>query len=98
MMDPGSFVRTRGEYFLREIAGETILVPVRSGVAELDSAFTLNKVASVLWTGIKEERSFRDIVAGIVSQFDVSEESATHDLEEFIAILQDRGLIDIVRE
>ena len=95
-MDPNSVFRVKGEYVVRKIAGETILVPVSSGVAELDSVFTLNETASVLWSGIQENRSFEAIVGDVVSTFDVSEEAARCDLEEFLVILQERGLVEVL--
>lgn len=94
-MDPGTGLRPRGEYVAREIGGETILVPVRSGVAELDAVYTLDAVGSVIWRGITEGKSFGDIVAAIVAEFEVSEECAAEDSEEFLRILRDRGLIEV---
>jgi len=94
MMDPASVFRPKGDYAVREIGGETILVPVRSGVAELDAVYTLNAVGSVIWNGISERKSLREIVETVVSRFEVSEESALRDSEEFLSALREKGLIE----
>jgi len=96
-MDPGTVWKPKGEYVVREIGGETILVPVRSGVAELDAVYTLNEVGSVIWTGVSEGRSFREIVEAVVASFEVPEESAARDSEEFLVALQERGLVEIAK-
>ena len=95
-MNSRTVLKPKGEYTVREIGGETILVPVRSGVAELDSVFTLNEVGSVIWAGINQRKSFREILDSVVVRFDVLEEAALPDTEEFLAALQERGLIEIV--
>jgi len=95
-MDPTTVFKPKGEYAIREIGGETILVPVKSGVAELDSVFTLNEVGSVIWAGVSGRKSFREIVEAVVSQFEVPEESALRDSEEFLTALRERGLVEIV--
>ena len=37
-------------FVTREIAGETIIVPIRSHVADLDSIYTLNEVGTLIWS------------------------------------------------
>jgi hypothetical protein len=95
-MDPTTTFRPKGEYVTRTIAGETILVPVRSGVAELDAVFTMNDVGSVIWEGVTGEKSIEEIVQDLTSVFDVSGEEALRDSEEFLTALLGRGLIEAV--
>jgi len=94
-MDRRAVFQPKGKYVVREIGGETILVPVRSGVAELDSVFTLNQVGSVIWSNLSGGRNYEEIVEAVISHFDVSEETALSDSEEFLAALLERGLIEM---
>ena len=45
----------------RQIAGESILVPIHKRVEEADAIFTLNEVASRFWELLNEDRTFDEI-------------------------------------
>ena len=73
---------------VRSVAGETILVPIRSGVADLECVYTLNDVGEAIWRLLESPRSEEEIVFSIVSEFDVEEADARRDVAEFLADLQ----------
>lgn len=77
----------------RRIAGEAVLVPVRSQVAELDSIFTLNDMGSLVWDLLDGERTVSQIAEVICASYEVTAEEATRDLLEFLAELESAGLI-----
>ncbi len=77
----------------REIAGETILVPIRGELADMQRVFWLNSVAEYTWHQLDGERSLGEILDGILAKFDVEREQAQADLQEFIAELLEEGLI-----
>jgi len=41
----------------RQIEGELIIVPIRHGVGDLNSLYTLNQVGLVLWDFMQEEHT-----------------------------------------
>jgi hypothetical protein len=82
----------------REIAGETIIVPVRSGVGDLDSIYTLNEVGTAVWRLVDGRRTVGEIVTAIADQFDVTREQAERDTLEFIEALRSEGLVRPVKE
>lgn len=77
----------------RSIAGETIIVPVRSGVGDLDSIYTLNEVGTSIWNLIDGTRSVERIVEEIGNEYEVEREEAAKDVFEFLTLLQTEGLI-----
>lgn len=77
----------------RIIAGETIIVPVRSTVAELDSIYTLNDVGSLIWGMIDGRTTVGQLTDTICDSYDVGAEQAAEDLGEFLAALETAGLI-----
>ena len=83
-----------GNYVTREIAGETVVVPIRSGVGDLDSIFTLNEVGATIWRLIDGTRTADDIALAVVEAFEVEPEQARRDVEEFLASLTEAGMID----
>ncbi len=81
------------DFAVRVIAGETILVPIRSGVADLDSIFLLNETGSVVWEMVEGVSSPDELVAAVVERFVVSRENASRDVAEYLATLEHAGLI-----
>ncbi len=92
MSDFSRFSR-KGEFVSRTIAGETILVPVRGRVGDLDSIFNLNETASFIWNRIDGRTTFDQIVAQVCSEFDVGPDAAEADARQFITALQEAGLV-----
>lgn len=80
-------------FVTRRIADEAIIVPVVSGVGDLDAIFTLNEVASHIWALIETPTTVQAIVADVVRVFDVSPDRAEHDVIEFLDTLAEAGLI-----
>jgi hypothetical protein len=82
-----------GDFVTRAIADETIVVPIRSGVGDLDSIYTFNEVGAKVWSLIDGSRTVDDIVAAIEGEFAVETEEARRDVLELIATLAEGGLI-----
>lgn len=87
-------IRPRGEIVRREIAGETILVPIRGRTADMQSLFALNRTAAFIWERIDGERNIGRIHEEIVAAFDVDRDEARADLEAFLAEARSRGLVE----
>ena len=77
----------------RNIAGETILVPISGKLADMQRIFSLNSAAEFIWNGLDGIKNLEAIRADLISSFDVNEEDAGHDIEEFIAALLREDLI-----
>ena len=77
----------------RSIAGETLIVPIASGTADLESIFTLNAVASRIWELLERPIAQADVAAAIAAEFDVTAADASRDVTEFIEALRTAGLV-----
>jgi len=77
----------------REIAGEMILVPIRSNVSDMASIYTLNETAAVIWQQLDGRHTLNDIKQVVIDQFDVSQEEAEQDLFELISKLAEVGAL-----
>jgi hypothetical protein len=77
----------------REIVGETILVPIRGKLADMQRIFTLNDVGAYIWAGLDGERSLGEICEDLQSDFDVEREQAERDVSDFISELIEAELI-----
>jgi hypothetical protein len=77
----------------RDIVGETIIVPVKSNVGDLDSIYTLNEMGTLIWGLIDGNNSVGQIVDAICGAYDVTHEEAEKDALGFLKSLETGGLI-----
>lgn len=85
--------KKKKEIVSREIAGETILVPIRGKLADMQRIFSLNPVAEYIWNQLNGKRNLQEISDSIPSVFDVGKEQVDADVQEFIAKLLKEDLI-----
>jgi hypothetical protein len=89
--------RKRGDVVSRDIAGETILVPIRGKLADMQRIFSLTPVASYIWGRLDGEKSLEMILQDVMDNFDVGHTEAEKDLREFMEELFKAGLLESVR-
>ena len=93
-VSPNSILRPAGEIVRREIAGETILVPVRGRTADMRRIFSLNPTAAFLWERLDGTRRVSDLLADLLEAFEVSPEDARADLGAFLDRAVEEGLLE----
>lgn len=79
----------------RNVAGETIIVPVRNNVGDLDSIYTLNTVGSTIWELIDGKKGVSEIAEAICKTYEVEPEIAEKDTLEFLNTLKEAELIRV---
>ncbi|HMI53589.1 MAG TPA: PqqD family protein [Candidatus Saccharimonadales bacterium] len=77
----------------REIAGDTIVVPICRGVGDMDSVFTFNSLGTDLWKLLDQSRTEEELAVWVAEHFDVSFERARDDVRSFLDELRTTGLI-----
>jgi len=82
-----------GEYVLRSIAQEYILVPIGKTAMELNGMITLNEIGVFIWNRLQDECGREQILKEILDEYEINEEQAKRDLNEFIQQLEEAHLI-----
>jgi len=77
----------------RNVAGETIIVPIKSNVGDLSSIFTLNEIGTMIWGLIDGKKSVTEISEAICKTYEVKPEVAEKDTLEFLNSLKEAGLL-----
>lgn len=77
----------------REIAGETVVVPICRGIGDLDFVYTFNALGTQLWRLLEKSRTEPELVAWVAEQYDVDETQAREDVRSFLTDLQEVGLV-----
>ncbi len=86
-------MKINGEFILREVAGECILVPVGQTALKLNGIITMDAVGAEIWKGLEAGLDGDAILEKILQEFEVSREVAKADLEEFLEKLKNNQLI-----
>ena len=68
----------------RKIAGEAILLPIYPGAESDYGIYTLNEVASRIWEFFDGSRDVEQISEMILSEFEVSRQTAQADVQELV--------------
>jgi hypothetical protein len=85
--------KRREDLVFRDVTGELLIVPVRHGVGELQSVYVLNGLGSDIWKLLDGKRSAREIAEELSRQYEVGNAEVQRDVEEFLAALNEAGLV-----
>src|ERR1700676_693960 len=88
----------RRSFVTRQIAGETLLVPVTGHVMDLESIYMLNAAGSRICELLGCPTTADRIAEIVASEFAVSPQRAADDVVEFLDSLGSRGLIQQLTE
>jgi len=95
-MNLNSIYQKREDIVTRQIADETLLVPIRSHLADMQRIFALNRVAEYIWQQLDGKRNLKEIHNGIMANFEVEKNRAGSDIQEFISQLMESDIIEEV--
>jgi hypothetical protein len=88
--------RPASDVVTRRVGDESVIVPVRSHVADLDAVITLNPVGARIWELLDGRRNLEAIAGTICEEYEVELETARADVDEFIRGLEETKLVERV--
>ena len=86
--------KKKGEFVTRSIAGETLIVPVRGQVGDLDAIYSLNEVGAFIWEQLDGRKSVTQVVEAVRGEFEITVPDAEVEITEFVAALSAAGMIE----
>ena len=86
-------MKLKYEFSVREIAGDYIIVPTGSTALQFNGLITVNEVGAYLWKLMQQETTEEALVQSVVTEYEVEEETARQDIEEFLQQLKDNHII-----
>ena len=87
-------MRAAKDYIMREIAGETILIPSGSAAKKFNGLVTVNELGGFIWSLLSEEVTLDAIVERITEDYEVDAETARADALEFLDELRRVGALE----
>lgn len=86
-------MRINKEFVLREIAGDYIIIPIGATALEFNGLITVNEVGVTIWNMLQEEVTMDELVQGVLAEYEVEEETARKDIQEFLEELVKGGIL-----
>ena len=87
-------MRAARDYIMREIAGETILIPSGSAAKKFNGLITVNELGGFIWDILAEDVSLDTIVERITAEYEVDADTARTDAEAFLDELRRVGALE----
>lgn len=87
-------MKLKYNFAIREIAGDYVLVPLGEAALAFSGMITTNEVGAFLWETLKEDVTKEQLVARVLEEFEVDQETAFHDIEEWIEQMEKMGLLE----
>ena len=91
-LDRSTVVVPAPDVVARDIAGEHLLVPVRSGIAGVDCLYTADEVGSFLYSRLDGRRDAATLARLVSEAYVVDEDRALQDVLAFLGELCAAGL------
>ena len=86
-------MRVSNDFILREIVGEYILVPVGNAASKFNGLITMNEIGTFIFKALQNEKTEEQLLEAILGEYEVSKETATADLKEFLEQLRQIGAL-----
>ncbi|HEX2059629.1 MAG TPA: PqqD family protein [Thermoanaerobaculia bacterium] len=93
-LDGGRVFRRSTEVVARQVGLESILVPIRHNVGNLDFVYTLSPVAARIWALLDGTRSIDAIVTELCQEFEVDRATAMADVSALVSDLAEASLVN----
>ena len=86
-------MQIKKELIKREIAGDTILVPVGKTVYDSNGLFVLNELGAFIWDLLPQADTEEAICNAVLEQYEVSAETAKQDVSAFLEKLREMDIL-----
>lgn len=79
---------------MREILGETVLVPVKTIPGGFNGIFSLNETGRLIYDRLLAGDTQEQITAAVVAEYEVAKEQAEADVSEYLGRLVELGIAE----
>lgn len=85
------------DFVMREIAGETFLIPVGEIAKQFNGMITLNGMSAFIWKSLENVKSEEELIEEIMAVYEVEEDQVKTDIRDFLEQMK-KMLMIVVKE
>lgn len=89
-----SYIRSEA-VVARVVAGETLIVPIRSSVGDLASIYSFNGSGTLIWKLLETPCTIAQLASSVAEDYEVDLSQAESDVADFVNELKGLGLINV---
>lgn len=86
-------MKIKEEYLLRKVAGSSVVIPLGKSSVDFNGMITLSETGAFLWKKIEQGADEKELVAALLEEYEIDEETAKNDTKAFLAKLRDAELV-----
>lgn len=86
-------MKLKDGFLLRKVAGKNIVVSVGANM-EFSGMLTLNETGTFYWEMLKEGTSKEEMLVKVLKEYDVTQDEASKDLDEFLSKLSEAKILE----
>ena len=87
-------MKAKSGFVLKNIAGESIIMPVGDNIKNFDGAIVLNDVSAFVWSKLENGASRDELIEYILAEYDVDADRAAEDLDLLLKKLIGYGAVE----
>ncbi len=87
-------MRIKNGFVVRKVGGESVVVPVGEMSKNFHGMINLNETGAFLWNFFTSEHSVDEGVQALLGEYDVEEQIARADVEQFVKNIQESGFAE----
>lgn len=86
-------MKIKGTFVLRDIAGDTVIVPVGETALSYNGMITTTRTGAAIWQELEKGCDREALIEMLLARFDVDRETAAKDTDDFLEKLAKADLI-----
>ena len=87
-------MKHKNGFVVRKVGGESVVVPVGEMSKNFHGMINLNETGAFLWNLFTAEHTVDEGVQALLGEYDVEEEIARTDVEQFVKTIQENGFAE----
>ena len=80
-------------FLLREVAGQKVVLPVGEAAEKFNGMIRLNDTGIYLWTLLEKDTNEDALLAAMLKDYEIDEETARTDIHRFVEALRKAGIL-----
>jgi len=88
-------MRIKQDFVLRQVADTWVVLPLAEQTVDFTGMLTLNASGAMLWKLLEQGSDRSALVDALLSEYEVSPQQASADVDEFLAKLQQAGCMEM---
>lgn len=87
-------MKVRSGFKLMKVGVQNLVVAVDERAEEFNGMIRLNPTGAFLWELLEKEAEKEELVAALLSEYEIDKETAETDVDRFLFILTDNGILE----